>query len=152
TPGEDKVWWAGGGANMLHTFDLKEGQLTRTSTAEVDPSKLTKEERDKLKEEMDKKKAFKAGLCLDPKKQVLYSLDVDNGTLTPIDLKTGEPGKPEACGVRPYDVILGRDGIRLYVSDWASRSVLAVDPEDLRVVAKIPVGEHPNQLAVHPKD
>jgi YVTN family beta-propeller protein len=152
TPGEDKVWWAGGGANVLHTFDLKDGKLTRTSPAEPDPAKLTKEERDKLKDEMEKKKAFKAGVCLDAQKQLLYSLDIDNGTLTPIDLKTGEPGKPASCGVRPYDVILGKDGVRLFVSDWAARTVLALDPEDLRVVAKIPVGEHPNQLAVHPKD
>ncbi len=30
--------------------------------------------------------------------------------------------------------------------------MLAVDPNDLRVVAKISVGEHPNQIAVHPTD
>src|SRR5258708_2722203 len=31
SPGEDHIWWAGGGANMLHTFDLKDKKLTRTS-------------------------------------------------------------------------------------------------------------------------
>src|SRR4051794_21936350 len=36
SPQEDRVWWAGGGGNMLHTFDLKDGKLTRTSKAEVD--------------------------------------------------------------------------------------------------------------------
>src|SRR5262249_5471123 len=30
--------------------------------------------------------------------------------------------------------------------------VLAVDPETLRTVARISIGEHPNQLALHPKD
>jgi YVTN family beta-propeller protein len=30
--------------------------------------------------------------------------------------------------------------------------VLAVDPEALRIVARIPVGEHPNQMAAHPTD
>src|SRR5262249_57735093 len=129
TPGEDKVWWAGGGANMLHTFDLKDGKLTRTSTAEIDPAKLTKEERDKLKEEMEKKKAFKAGLCLDAKKQVLYSLDIDNGTLTPLDLKTGEWGKAVPCGIRPHDLVLGRDGIPLFRSDSSRPAVVARDPE-----------------------
>jgi YVTN family beta-propeller protein len=38
------------------------------------------------------------------------------------------------------------------VTDWASRLVLTINPADLRIVAKIPVGEHPNQIAVHPKD
>src|SRR5207248_5681698 len=37
-------------------------------------------------------------------------------------------------------------------SDWASRTVLVVDPDDLRVLAKIGVGDHPNQIATHPKD
>src|SRR5262249_24061594 len=55
-------------------------------------------------------------------------------------------------GNRPYDVALARNGSLLYVSDWADRSVLAIDPADLRVVAKVAVGEHPNQIAVHPKD
>src|SRR5207248_8504805 len=57
-----------------------------------------------------------------------------------------------ACGVRPYDLVLGRTGGQLYVSDWAGRAVLVIDAPSLRVVGKIPVGEHPNQLALHPTD
>ncbi|HEX4142777.1 MAG TPA: alkaline phosphatase family protein [Pirellulales bacterium] len=55
------------------------------------------------------------------------------------------------CGKRPYDVLRARNGL-LYVSDWADRCVLVVDAETLRVIGRIPVGEHPNQLALHPKD
>src|SRR5205807_3262391 len=62
------------------------------------------------------------------------------------------PAKSAAAGTRPYDVALARNGSRIYVSDWAGRAVLALDPADLRVVAKIPVGEHPNQIAIHPRD
>src|SRR5439155_2856291 len=32
------------------------------------------------------------------------------------------------------------------------RRVLVVDPETLRTIAKISVGEHPNQIVLHPKD
>src|SRR5262249_32647932 len=135
SPEEDHVWWAGGGANTVHTFDLKDGKLSRTSKAEVDPSKLTKDELAKYKEEVAKQKAFKSGLCLDAKTDSLYSLDIDAGTLTVLDPKTGSPDKTIPCGVRPYDVVLGRN--QLYVSDWSDRTVLAVDPQELRVVAKI---------------
>jgi YVTN family beta-propeller protein len=152
SPEEDRVWWSGGGADMLHTFDLKDGNLTRTSKTEIDPSKLSKEERDKLKEEMAKQKAFKSGLLLDAKREKLYSLDIDAGTITAVDLKTGEAGKPGPCGKRPYDVAMGRSGVQLFVSDWADRCVLVLDRDELRTVARIPVGEHPNQIAVHPKD
>ena len=33
SPSEDKVWWSGGGAGMLHTFDLKNNQLARTNVS-----------------------------------------------------------------------------------------------------------------------
>src|SRR5207245_9386721 len=67
-------------------------------------------------------------------------------------LADGTSRKPVAIGGRPYDVVLARNRSRLYVSDWAHRTVLALDPDDLRVVARIPVGEHPNQLTLHPRD
>src|SRR5262249_32956221 len=60
--------------------------------------------------------------------------------------------KTAALEGRPYDLILGRNGAQLYISDWANRQILAVDTDNLRIVARIPVGEHPNQLALHPKD
>src|SRR5262249_21633822 len=137
SPQADKIWWAGGGANMLHTFDLKDGKLTRTSKAEPDPAKMTKEERDKYLAEQAKQKAFKAGLCLDAKNNILYSLDINAGTLTAINLKDGSTTKSAPCGSRPYDVALSKNGTRLYVSDWATRTVLAVSTGDLRVVTKV---------------
>ena len=69
SPKQDRIWWSGGGANMLHTFDLADNKLQRTSKAEVDPSKLTKEERDKLKADLAKQKEFKSGVCLQSGRQ-----------------------------------------------------------------------------------
>jgi YVTN family beta-propeller protein len=148
SPGEDKIWWSGGGAGMLHTFDLKNHQLTRTGQPEPYPVRPTRAQLDKLKTAL----SFKSGLCLDSHREVLYSLDINAGTITAIRLATGEPGKPVALGGRPYDVAVARNGSRVFISDWARRAVLVLDPEDLRVVAKIAVGEHPNQLALHPTD
>ena len=149
---EDKVWWAGGGTGSLHTFDFKDGKFARTSTKEVDPTTLKPEEVLKLAEELKGNKSFKSGLCVDEKRGVLYSLDINVGTITA--LKLGGETKPRVgtLGGRPYDVLVGPGGHLLYVSDWSRRQVLVVDPDELRVVAKIPVGEHPNQLALHPKD
>jgi YVTN family beta-propeller protein len=141
TPAQDKVWWSGGGADMLHTFDLKDGQLVRTSKPEVLPDKRSKKENN-----------FRSGLALDVGRQALYSLDINQGTITAIKLPDGTAGKPVRCGGRPYDVALAPNGTQLYVSDWAQRNVLVLDPVDLRTVARIPVGEHPNQLAIHPRD
>ena len=96
---------------------------------------------------------FRSGLALDAPRKVLYSLDIDHGTISgPRPRGPSEEIRSAPAGTRPYDVALARNGTQLYVSDWAGRAVLVVDPADLRTVARIAVGEHPNQIAVHPKD
>jgi YVTN family beta-propeller protein len=142
SPGQDKLWWSGGGGAALHTFALADGKLSRSDAG--DPTKDTGRG--------DNKNNFKSGLALDAEQNVLYSLDIDEGTLTAIDLAGKQEPRKLAIGGRPYDVAIARNGSRLYVSDWAGRTVLAIEPDDLRVVAKIGVGEHPNQIALHPTD
>ncbi len=141
---QEKLWWSGGGAVALHTYDFKNGKLLRTGAAEPDQSRLTREERAKIK-------GFKSGVCLDAKGNILYSLDIELGTLSAVRLSDGQEFASVAIGGRPYDVIQARNGL-LYVSDWAGRRVVVVKPEEKRVIARIAVGEHPNQLALHPAD
>jgi YVTN family beta-propeller protein len=144
---EAKVWWSGGGWGKLHTFDLKADNLTRTSPADPEPPKATS----KKDKEEPIPKDFASGLCLDEWKGILYSLQITKGELSAINLKD-ETAKTAAIGGRPYDIVIGPGGHQLFVSDWAGRKVLVIDPAELRVVRKIPVGEHPNQMALHPKD
>jgi YVTN family beta-propeller protein len=141
---DTRIWWSGGGAGVLHQYELADGKLKRTS-ADEPPLPKSDEKTEK------KKPTFKSGLLLDEKTHTLYSLDINASTLTAIDLKKGEE-RTVKCGGRPYDLVLGHNGAQLYVSDWAGRAVLTVDAKTLRVVGRIPVGEHPNQLALHPKD
>jgi YVTN family beta-propeller protein len=158
---EAKVWWSGGGYGKLHTFDfdLKGGELTKTSPPEPEPKK---EPRAKAKEDpkADPKEdpapkakdpilsgpGFLSGLALDEEKGLLYSLNINLGELSAIDLKTGE-AKKLAVGGRPYDVVVGPK--QLFVSDWAGRQVFVIDPAEFRVVRKVSVGEHPNQMVLH---
>src|SRR5439155_19798851 len=117
---------------------------------------------------------FRTGICLDANgalgNPTLYSLtilakggnksfawgdassdDGAGGAISAIGLSGEKSVLSAACGARPYDVVKARNGL-LYVSDWAKRRLLVVDPETLRTIAKIPVGEHPNQIVLHPKD
>jgi YVTN family beta-propeller protein len=160
-PDQKKVYWSGGGSNVIHRFNLASGvpsgsrALTRTGPAEPDQSKLTKEERAKLS-------GFRSGLCLDAKAGILYTLDIDRGALRAGRLDDDKELKSLTVGGRPYDVLLARNGL-LYISDWAGRQVVVVKPHSLPspaaggglgggVIARIPVGEHPNQIVQHPKD
>jgi YVTN family beta-propeller protein len=147
---EKRVWWSGGGGSIaLHTYELEKGKLAPTSTPEPDTSKMTKEELEKLAELMKlPAKSFRSGLLLDEEHGLLYSLDINAGEISAINIKddTKKTGK---LGGRPYDIIRSANGALLYVSDWAGRCVLAVDAAELRAVKKIPTGEHSNQMALH---
>jgi YVTN family beta-propeller protein len=149
TPDQKCLWWSGGGAGMLHNYELNDHELKRVGPDEPPlPKKNEKEDKAKTA----KKPTFKSGLFLDAAAHILYSLDINAGSITALDLDDPDKSRTVKCGGRPYDVVRGRNGAQLYVSDWAGRAVLAVDPKELRVVARIAVGEHPNQMTVHPKD
>ena len=141
---EQRIWWAGGGANVVHAFDLKDKQLRRAGSPEPDHSKLSKEDK-------ARRKNFRSGVRPDAARARLYSLDIDQGQLATIDLKSGDALQTLTVGGRPYDVVQARNGL-LYISDWAGRQVIVVRPDEQRVIARIGVGEHPNQLALHPTD
>ncbi len=92
SPEQDRVWWSGGGAAMLHTYDLKDLKLTRTGPAEPAPVK-PKDAADAPKpkdgdapkpkdEEPPKGLPFRSGVFLDAKGRTLYSLDINKATLT----------------------------------------------------------------------
>src|SRR5262245_59579118 len=106
---EQRIWWAGGGANVVHTFDRKEQQIRRTGPAEPDQSKAPREEK-------ARRRNFKSGLRLDPNNERLYTLDIDQGQLDIVAVKSGEVTNSVSLGGRPYDVIEARNGL-LYVSD-----------------------------------
>ncbi len=142
TPAADRIWWSGGGADMLHDFRLADRRLSRTVAAELV----------KRQSKATRSGHFRSGLALGHQGKVLYSLDMDAGKIIAIDLATEKEIRSASAGTRPYDVAIARNGTRLYVSDWAGRVVRVLDPDDLHTVARISVGEHPNQIAVHPKD
>ena len=143
SPRFDRIWWSGGGGNIVHRFELDGPKLARKGT---DPRG------DGRGGAIRGKSHFRGGLALDPRRKVLYALDIDSGTITALDLEAEHELKSASVGGRPYDVVLARNGNLLYVSDWAGRAVHVVDPSDLRTTARIAVGEHPNQFAVHPSD
>ena len=145
-PDSHTVAWSGGGAGMVHRYGLKDGKLLRTGPEEPLVSKLPKEVAAKMT-------GFRSGLAADAKRGLLYSLDINNGTIDAYTLKDWSKVKSAKLGGRPYDVALSRTGTQLYVTDWAGRTVLALNPDDeFRVMNRIAVGDHPNQIAVHPKD
>lgn len=142
-----KVWWSGGGGDLVHTLLLEDNKLRRIGPAEPDIKTIKEQEK-----RTGIQRGFKSGLVLDSRRGRLLSLDINAGMIAALALKDGQVIKSAKIGGRPYDVLISSDRGRLYVSDWAGKSVLVLDADDLQVAARIPVGDHPCQLALHPKD
>jgi YVTN family beta-propeller protein len=139
----DRIRWSGGGFNVVHRFLLAGQKLNREGS---DPRG------DGNGGSVRGKTHFRSGLAVDLPRKVLYSLDIDYGTITALDFESLKEIRTEAAGGKPYDVAVGRSGNQLFVSDWAGRVVRVLDPTDLHTLSRIAVGEHPNQLALHPTD
>jgi YVTN family beta-propeller protein len=162
---QGKLWWSGGGNGKVHAFAWKKNTLE--ALTHFDPQ----EEKTPAPKPADTNPStpldFRTGICLDAGSGFLYSLAIApnkpgtrpaaadrkaGGSITRFDTTSASRNEISAdCGQRPYDVLKARNNL-LYVSDWADRCVLVVDPESLRTIARISVGEHPNQLALHPSD
>lgn len=156
---EDHIWWSGGGSGDVHSFDLKKQQLIRTSKPESPPVRRDPSAPRATIEEKSRPQ-FRSGIFLDESRNTLYSLEINSGGIVAIDLATREAkeaagesldSKSAVIGGKPYDIALGKNGL-LYVSDWAGRQLLVVDALELKTVSKVAVGEHPNQIAMHPTD
>lgn len=137
------ILWPGGGADVLHRFALKGDAIEPGEPWLGRPAPEAGEKGGKH---------FRGGLAISRDGKVLYSLDVDAGAISAVDLADPSKVITASIGGRPYDVAQSRNGAHLYVSDWAGGIVRVLDPGSLRTVAKIDVGEHPNQIAAHPND
>jgi YVTN family beta-propeller protein len=148
---ESQLWWSGGGLGRLHRFHLESNQLTQLSEKEPNPLELSRAELAAMRAKLQKEGSFKSGVTWDEPRQRLYTLNINQGKLLALSPDEELVFEVELGG-RPYDVQLSPHNQLLYVSDWSERRITVVDPESMRVIARIPVGEHPNQIVFHPTD
>jgi YVTN family beta-propeller protein len=139
---QDHFWWSAGGDGGLVEIAREGTSLKLKSAEKTAPAEKTK----------GRGKPFASGVAYLDQSKKLYELDINQGTITETILDGSAKKRQEKVAERPYDVVVGNQGRFLYVSDWSARLVHVVDAETLKVVHRFGVGEHPNQMVLHPKD
>ncbi|MBL8219026.1 MAG: beta-propeller fold lactonase family protein [Bryobacterales bacterium] len=96
-----------------------------------------------------------SGLVHHPTKPILYAANRHTERATPghvvaFDTQTGNRITEIQVEVAPYDLILDASAKRLFVSNWASRSISVIDLDTNRVTATIAVGHNPNDMVLAP--
>jgi YVTN family beta-propeller protein len=72
-----------------------------------------------------------------------FSTDQYGGTVSVFDLTTLQPVKRISVGDYPEGIETSADGNSVYVVNWFSNEVWAIDAETLAVTAKMPAGDGP---------
>jgi YVTN family beta-propeller protein len=95
-----------------------------------------------------------AGVAHHPTKPLLYAANRGVGMeATPVvvfDARTHALVARIAVDVSPYELVFSKDGSRLYVSNWSSRTVSVIDAARNRTVGTIAVGANPNDMVMGP--
>ena len=163
------LYCSGGGEEVVHVFNFKDGQLTPNRDIRL---------RDVHQ------RGVPCGLALSRNERQLFVANVWGQTVSEVDLRGGNkpveiaftpdatnfaaefknrgPINPDLAAVTkraqaaldptrpdapfPYDCVLDEKRQRLYVSLWAQSCVAVVDLKTHQVSARWPTGEHPNEM------
>jgi DNA-binding beta-propeller fold protein YncE len=91
---------------------------------------------------------FVGGLALSPDGRTLYAALVYGRAAVAVDLASGRVTARAELPAEAYAVLAAPDGSAVYVSVWGAARVAVLDPLTLRPLRNLPVGEHPNALAL----
>ncbi|MBM3493800.1 MAG: hypothetical protein FJX72_05685, partial [Armatimonadetes bacterium] len=88
------------------------------------------------------------GLAISQDGKALFAAATATDTIYRLDVEKREVAAQTKVndGSRPHCLRLASNGETLYVTQWGAASVLAVDPQSLKVRRVIGVGNHPNDL------
>jgi DNA-binding beta-propeller fold protein YncE len=134
-PDGKRLFASGGGAGTVQEFTVQKGSLTAARAFSL--HKPTKD-------------SFVGGISVSSDGASLYAVQVLGNVLSRVALGTGDEGKSVPLPAEPYTTLPSPDGKALYVSLWGGAKVLVLDPNSLETRNAIPVGEHPNAMALSP--
>ncbi len=89
-----------------------------------------------------------AGIAVDDKQQLLYTVTKENNSLYVYDLKAKKIKSQIPLGGEGYACLLSDDNKTLYISCWGCDKIVLFDTEKQLVKGTIPVGDNPNDLCI----
>jgi len=132
-PDGQRLYSSGGGASAVNELRLAEGKLKPGAVFAL---------------KKPAESSFVGGLSVSPDGKRLFAVHVLGQLLTAVDLEAGQVGKSVELPAEAYTSVVSADGRTLYVSLWGGARVLLFDAATLEPRGEVPVGEHPNALAL----
>jgi DNA-binding beta-propeller fold protein YncE/phospholipase C len=133
SPDGKNFYVSGGDSGVIYVFAYRHGEATLER--EVKPDPLAKN-------------MFLAGIAVHPHTGIVYVCNEGNHEIWQLKPESLLLDKTVSVGQHPHSCVFGGDGVHLYVSNWGSRSVSAVDTRKFQRVRDLSVGLRPNDMVV----
>ncbi len=132
TDDSKNLYVSGGNDNRILVYSIVTGKLLLTDSFSL----IAK----------GKALASPAGIELDEKKQILYTVTKEDNSLYLIDIKTKEVLKKIKLPAEAYSCLLSPDKSILYISCWGCDKVILFDTKAQQIKNSISAGDNPNEL------
>jgi len=132
------LYASGGNDNWIIRYQLKNNKLVAFDTLVIGnpwPEKISI-----------------AGIAVDNKQELLYTVTKEDNSLYVYDLKKKRVQKQIPLGGEGYTCLLSNDGNMLYISCWGCDKVIIYDTRRQEIDGWIPVGDNPNDMCITRND
>ncbi len=128
------LYASGGNDNWIMRYQIKNNKITPFDTLVIGkrwPEKISI-----------------AGIQVDDKQQVLYTVTKENNAMYAYDLKARKIINQIPLGGEGYTCLLSGDNKFLYITCWGCDKVIVYDTKKQMVKSSVPVGDNPNDLCI----
>ncbi|MFZ9262052.1 MAG: alkaline phosphatase family protein [Chitinophagaceae bacterium] len=92
-----------------------------------------------------------AGIALNSKKQLLYTVTRDDSSLYIINTSSKSIQQKTKLGAEAYTCVLSPDRTILYVTLWGGDQVLKMNATNGSIISRVNVGDNPNEIIINKK-
>lgn len=128
------LYASGGNDNWIVQYEIKNKKLIPVDTLVIGkkwPEKISV-----------------AGIAVDDKNQLLYTVTKENNSLYVYDLKERKVKSQFPLGGEGYTCLLSDDSKMLYITCWGCDKVILFDTGKQGIIGSIPVGDNPNDMCI----
>lgn len=128
-----KLYVSGGNDNLILVYSVENKMLGKADTIF-------------LGKRFPAENISPAGMDIDDKKHILYTVTKEDNTLYAIDINTKTILNKTKLSNQAYTCLLSADKRELYVSIWGGENVAIYNTQTLNLITEIKTESHPNEM------
>jgi YVTN family beta-propeller protein len=130
---DDKLYVSGGNDNIILAYPVSNNKLGTADTIRMGKA-------------WPREKISPAGIAVNSKKNLLYTVTKEDSSLYIINLQDGKTAQKLKLGYEAYACLLSPDKATLYISLWGGDKVAFFNTATMKMETEIATESHPNEM------